>query len=39
MLIAPYVAKAVEHRFTTTFEPHEFDGGTRQLLVPREERV
>jgi hypothetical protein len=39
LLIAPYVASAVERRFTMTFEPHDVDGSTRAVLVPREERV
>lgn len=39
LLIAPYVARAVERRFDIALEPQEVDGRTRQVLVPREERV
>jgi hypothetical protein len=38
-LIAPYVSRAIERRFTMTFESQEVDGSTRSVLVPREERV
>jgi hypothetical protein len=39
LLIAPYVSRAVERRFTMTFESQEVDESTRLVLVPREERV
>ncbi len=39
LLIAPYVARAVERRFTMTFGPQDVNGSTRPVLVPREERV
>jgi hypothetical protein len=39
LLIMPYVARAVERRFTAVFEPSDVGGVTRSMLVPREERV
>lgn len=39
LLIAPYVAQAVERRFTIEPEPTSIDGVTRTVLVPREERI
>lgn len=39
ILIIPYVAQAVERRFTVERELREVDGVTRSVLVPREERV
>jgi hypothetical protein len=38
-LISPYVALAVERRFTIEREPRDLDGLTRSVLVPREQRV
>jgi hypothetical protein len=35
----PYVARAVERRFTAVFEPLDIDGRMRSVLMPREERV
>jgi|GEM_PF-3493308 len=39
LLIVPYVARAVERRFTVPFESQDVGGSTRSVLVPREERV
>jgi len=39
LLISPYVAQAVERRFTIEFEATDIDGVERSVLVPREERV
>jgi hypothetical protein len=39
LLIGPYVTRAVERRFTMTFETQDVDGTPRPVLVPREERV
>lgn len=39
LLIVPYVARAVERKFTVAFEAQEVHGKTRPVLVPREERV
>lgn len=39
LLMAPYVSRAVERRFTMTFETQETKGTTRTVLVPREERA
>lgn len=39
LLIAPYVARAVERSFTIEPEPTSIDGVTRSVLVPREERI
>ena len=38
-LIAPYVARAVERRFSIEFERRDADGGPRSVLVPREARI
>ena len=39
LLIAPYVARAVERRFSIEFERRDADGGARSVLVPREARI
>jgi hypothetical protein len=39
LLLAPYVVRAVERRFTMTFEPQDVGAEKRSVLVPREERV
>lgn len=39
LLIAPYVVRAVERRFSIEFERRDADGGTRSVLVPREARI
>ena len=39
ILIVPYVARAVERRFTHRARAADADGMTRSVLVPREERV
>lgn len=39
LLLSPYVAQAVERRFTIERVPTEVYGMTRSVLVPREERV
>ena len=36
---APYVARAVERRFSIEFERRDADGGPRSVLVPREARI
>lgn len=39
LLIVPYVAQAVERRFTVERAPLDVEGVSRSILVPREERV
>jgi hypothetical protein len=39
LLIAPYVARAVERRFSIEFEARDAEGVKRSVLVPHEERV
>jgi hypothetical protein len=39
LLIMPYVARAVERRFTAVFEAQDVGDAPRTVLVPREERV
>ena len=39
LLLAPYVERAVERRFTITSEIQEIGGETREVLVPRDERA
>jgi hypothetical protein len=38
LLIAPYVGRAVERRFSLEMEDEEVGGVSRSVLVPREER-
>jgi hypothetical protein len=39
LLIASYVARAVERRFSLVLEPQQIDGEMRTVLLPREERA
>jgi hypothetical protein len=39
LLLAPYVERAVERRFTVTSEVQEIEGEAREVLVPRDERA